>query len=55
MSAYQRFMTAMFIVFAIGVIAAHLHSRRRQRLILEEARRRRERKAEVEYAARKAL
>ena len=55
MSAYERFMSAMFVVFVFGVIAAHLHSRRRQRLVMEAARRLRERKAEVERAARKSL
>ena len=55
MSAYEQFLTVMLLAVVIGVVAGHFADRRRQRSIEEFERKRRDRKAEVEWAARKAL
>ncbi len=54
MSASEQFWIVIFAV-VIGVIAGHFIDQRRQRSIEDFERKRRERKAEVERAARKAL
>lgn len=55
MTAYEQFITVMFLVVVTGVIAGHFIERRRQRSIADFERKRRDRKSEVERAARKAL
>jgi uncharacterized membrane-anchored protein YhcB (DUF1043 family) len=55
MTPAEQFWIAVFLVVVVGVIAGHFIERRRQRSIEDFERKRRERKAEVERAARKAL
>ena len=55
MSPSDQFWIVMFLVVLLGVVAGHVIDRRRQRSIACYERKRRERKAEVERAARKAL
>ena len=55
MSAYEQIWVVMFLAVAIGVIAGHFIDKRRQRSFEDFERKRRDRKAEVERAARKAL
>ena len=55
MTAYEQFWIVIFLVIVIGVIAGHLIDRRRQRSLEDFERKRRECKAEVERASRKAL
>ena len=55
MTLAERFWIVVFLVLIIIVIAGHFADRRRQRSIEDFERRRRDRKAEVERAARKAL
>lgn len=55
MSAPEQFWLVMFFAIVIGVITGHFIDKRRQRSIENFERKRRERKAEVERAARKAL
>ncbi|MEE4662790.1 hypothetical protein V2L09_02510 [Pseudomonas alliivorans] len=55
MSASEQFWIVVFIAIVIGMITGHLIERRRSRSLEEFELRRRERKAEVERAARKSL
>lgn len=55
MTPYEQFLIAAFLFVVIGVVVAHFIDRRRQRSVEDFERKRRERKAEVERAARKAL
>lgn len=55
MTTYEQILVVIFIALIVGVICWHLIDRRRQRSIEEFERGRRERKAEVERQARKAL
>ncbi|MBI6727697.1 hypothetical protein QIT82_gp59 [Pseudomonas phage psageK9] len=55
MSTSEQFWVVVFVVIVIGVIVGHFVEIRRNRSIQEFERRRRERKAEVERAARKSL
>lgn len=55
MSASEQFWIVIFFAFVFAVLAGHFIEKRRQRSIDEFERKRRERKAEVERAARKAL
>ena len=55
MSVSEQFWSVVFFAVVIGVIAGHFIDKRRQRSIEDFEWKRRERKAEVERAARKAL
>lgn len=55
MSAAEQFWIVVFVAVVIGVITGHLIERKRAQTTAELDRRRREHKAEVERAARKAL
>lgn len=55
MTAYEQFWIVIFVAIVIGVLCGHFIDRRRQRSVEEFERKRRERKAEVERSARKAL
>ncbi|ETF07025.1 hypothetical protein [Pseudomonas moraviensis] len=55
MSASEQFWIVIFFAVVIGVIAGHFIEKRRNQSIKDFDRKRRERKAEVERAARKAL
>lgn len=55
MSASEQFWIVVFLAIVIGVICGHFIDRRRKRSVEESERKRRERKAEVERAARKSL
>lgn len=55
MSASEQFCLVMFFAIVIGVITGHFIDKRCQRSIENFERKRRERKAQVERASRKAL
>ncbi|MCY1457542.1 hypothetical protein D9M71_748470 [compost metagenome] len=55
MTAYEQFWVVVFFAIVVGVLCGHFIDRRRQRAIEDFERKRRERKAEVERSARKAL
>ncbi|SDH69811.1 hypothetical protein SAMN05444503_105190 [Pseudomonas sp. BS3767] len=55
MGAFEMFWVVAFIFIIIGLIAGHFLEVRRSRSIEEFERKRRDRKAEVERAARKSL
>jgi hypothetical protein len=55
LSAYENFWVVAFLIVVIGIATGHFVDRRRQRSIEDFERKRRNRKAEVERAARKSL
>lgn len=55
MTAYEQFLIVVFIALVVGICCGHLINRRRQRSFEEYERARREKKADVERLARKAL
>lgn len=55
MTAYEQFLIVVFVAIVVGVFCGHFINQRRERSIKEFERSRRERKAEVERLARKAL
>ena len=55
MSTSEQLWLVIFLAVVIGLVTGHLIDRRRLRSIEEFERKRRDRKAEVERAARKAL
>lgn len=55
MSASEQFWIVVFLAIVIGVVCGHVIDRRRKRSFEGFERKRRERKAEVERAARKSL